>query len=631
VKSYAIQEIDTIKTHYKSLSSIEKIIYFDKLSYYGKRTYKDFFYRHLPLLLLDEKIQSNKNDLIKLKFSLVDIYSIKENNAKAIQILKEIENDKEYRLSDSEYMILLIRFRKAYISLNLYSKAFKVNSEIEKLRKKGVYSPLWYHNFKSDLYAKLFLYNKVIPQLKLEIKELIKNPKRENMVVVSAYNNLGFYYMKNNQIDSAFYYYKLSLKLSETELKPTKLDDYNRLQSTVKGNLGELYSKLKDYKTAIPLIKEDLAFSLKSNENANNSIRSILLLSECYSHLKNYAEAENILKIAEKLIQKEVDPSEKMQYYRVKAQLLKSLNKTDEAYILFEKALQLNDSINISRKQLLAENEILYHLEEKDSLTEQQRLDLINKQQNMFLLLILGLSIIVISSFYYVYSSKKKRKEIQKMNLEISNQNKVIQDSLSEKEILLKEIHHRVKNNLQIISGILELQKLNITDPNIKLVFQEGQARIQSIALVHKTLYQSENFSSVYFHDYLTELVSAIENTYKRSTLKVDSFINAEGIELGINTAIPLSLIINEIVTNCFKHAFRGRKNGNLFIRLIKSNGSYILTIEDDGNGLSKNFNLLSLKSVGFDLIQGLTKQIGGTFEWQSENGTRITITFEDN
>jgi two-component sensor histidine kinase len=216
------------------------------------------------------------------------------------------------------------------------------------------------------------------------------------------------------------------------------------------------------------------------------------------------------------------------------------------------------------------------------------------------------------------------------MNSEISTKNKTIQESLAEKEMLLKEIHHRVKNNLQIISGILELQNMNVSDHTAKIILQEGQARIQSIALIHKTLYQSENFSTVSFQNYLTELLDAIQNTYRDNTLKIGTTINANAIELGINTAVPLSLIINEIITNCFKHAFLGRTNGNINIDFTKKQELYMLKIEDDGNGLPKDFNPKQLKSIGFDLIQGLTKQIGGTFDWTSEKGTTIMITFKD-
>ncbi len=216
------------------------------------------------------------------------------------------------------------------------------------------------------------------------------------------------------------------------------------------------------------------------------------------------------------------------------------------------------------------------------------------------------------------------------MNAEISAKNATIKESLSEKEMLLKEIHHRVKNNLQIISGILELQNLNVNDETAKIILKEGQARIQSIALIHKTLYQSKNFSKVPFQNYLTELLQAIQATYGNNQSKIEVNINANNIELGINTAIPLSLIINEIVTNCFKHAFIGKENGNITIELSKQSDYFQLIVADDGNGLPADFNINRLHSVGFDLIKGLSKQLEGNFNFESENGTKITIHFKE-
>ncbi|MET0759913.1 MAG: histidine kinase dimerization/phosphoacceptor domain -containing protein [Flavobacterium sp.] len=628
---YAFGETDPIKTRFNSLPSIDKIHFYENLNLNDKRIHKDFFYQNLPHLLLDEKIKSNQKELIKLQFVLAEVYNIKGNEIKAIEVLKEIQNNKEYKISEVEHMNLLVGFQKSYLNLNLYSNVFKVNSEISALRKKGIYFPLWSYNIKSNLYARLFLYDKAILQLKSEIQELLKNPKRDSLIVPSAYNDLGYYYSMNNEIDSAFHYYKISLKASEIALKTTNFDSYTRLVAAVNGNLGVLYIKLKDHKRAIPLIKEDIALGLKNNDNTNGTINSLLLLSECYLHLKNYSDAETTIQKAGELIQNSADPLVKIYYYKTKAELLKSLNKTKEAYDLYEEAFNLSDSVNKNRKRLLLSgNEILYHLEEKDNLIEKQQLDINKKQNNLLLMLLLGLAAILLTGFLYLIILRKKQREIQKMNVEISAKNKTIKDSLAEKEMLLKEIHHRVKNNLQIISGILELQNTTVSDHTAKIILQEGQARIQSIALIHKTLYQSENFSSVPFQNYLTELINAIQNTYRNTNSKIETVINANEIELGINTAIPLGLIINEIITNCFKHAFLGKENGTINIRFTKEQEFYKLIIEDNGNGLPKDFDPKKLHSIGFDLIQGLTKQLGGTFNWESKKGTTIIIRFKD-
>lgn len=625
------QTADKIKTVYQTKNGIEKVEFYEKLNLNQKRAYRDFFYLNFPKLSSNEQIKSNKKALIRYKFALAEVYNIKEDELKSIEVLKEIQNDKDYKLSDSENMNVLVGLQKSYLNLNLYSTVFKINAEITQLRKKGASFPLWSYNIKSNLYARLFLYDKAIPQLKSEIAELIKNPKRDSLIVPSAYNDLGFYYAMNNQIDSAYQYYNLALQKAETAIKKSDFETYNRLSGVVKGNIAVLKIRQKDYKTAVSLLEEDAAIGIKNNDNNSGTIKSIILLSGCNIHLKNYVEAQkNIAKI-EELMPKGISPETKVGYYKAKAELLKFQNNKDEAYTYYEKAFRLSDSINtVKQRLLLAGNDILYQLEQKDNVIEKQQSDIDRKEKGILYIVAIALGIILITTLYYLRNSRKKRKEIEQKNNLISAKNDTIKESLAEKEMLLKEIHHRVKNNLQIISGILELQNLNISDENAKIILKEGQARIQSIALIHKTLYQSENFSKVPFQSYLTELVQAIQDTYRNAQLKIDTLITSNAIELSINTAIPLSLIINEIVTNCFKHAFIGRKHGTITINLSKEDATYKLMIHDNGNGLPADFNPKMLHSIGFDLIQGLSKQLEGNFDWRTENGTTITITFKD-
>lgn len=625
------QTADQIKTTYQKKSGIDKVAFYEKLNLNQKRAYRDFFYLNFPKLSSDEQIKSNKKALIRYKFALAEVYNIKEDELKSIEVLKEIQNDKDYKLSDSENMNVLVGLQKSYLNLNLYSTVFKINTEISQLRKKGASFPLWSYNIKSNLYARLFLYDKAIPQLKSEIVDLLKNPERDSLIVPSAYNDLGFYYAMNNQIDSAYQYYNLALQKAETAIKKSDFETYNRLSGVVKGNIAVLKIRQNDYKSAVSLLEEDAAIGIKNNDNNSGTIKSLILLSGCNIHLKNYTEAQKNIAQIEQLLPKGITPETKVGYYKAKAELLKFQNNKDEAYTYYEKAFRLSDSINsVKQRLLLAGNDILYQLEQKDNVIEKQQSDIDRKEKGILYIVAMALGIILITTLYYLRNSRKKRKEIEQKNNLISAKNDTIKESLAEKEMLLKEIHHRVKNNLQIISGILELQHLNISDENAKIILKEGQARIQSIALIHKTLYQSENFNKVPFQSYLTELVQAIQDTYRNAQLKIDTIINANAIELSINTAIPLSLIINEIVTNCFKHAFIGRNHGTITINLSKEDATYKLMIHDNGNGLPADFNPKMLHSIGFDLIQGLSKQLEGNFDWRTENGTTITITFKD-
>ena len=169
---------------------------------------------------------------------------------------------------------------------------------------------------------------------------------------------------------------------------------------------------------------------------------------------------------------------------------------------------------------------------------------------------------------YFFQNNRKKRFEIEKMNLSITNKNKTIEVSLHEKEMLLKEVHHRVKNNLQVISGILSLQNSIVTDEKAKQILAEGQDRIQAIALLHKTMYQNDNFNHVNLQTFINELITYIKQANKSLQKNITVIQDIENITFSIDTAIPLSLIINEIITNCYKHAFTNTTEGQISIAI---------------------------------------------------------------
>jgi len=621
------------KTDYNSQKGFNKVTFYENLSLNQKRTNRNFFYINFPKLASDLEIQSNKKNQIRYKFSLAEVYNIKGEELKSMEILKEIQNDKDYQLSQTEHMKVLVSLQKSYLNMNLYSNVFKINSEIAILRKKGADFPLWSYNFKSNLYARLQLFDKAIPQLKSEIKDLFNNPKRDSLIIPSAYNDLGFYYSKTNNIDSSYYYFNLSLKKAELSIKNTDFDTYQRLIGVTKGNMAVLKIMKNDYHSAIPLLEEDVKIGLENNDDTDGTARSLILLAECYATIENYSKAQEVISKVERLLDTELSPQTKVSYFKAKAELLKKLNQNEEAYLYYQKAFKLGDSLNIEKqKMLLAGNDILYQMEEKDNLIEKQQENINATQKSILSILVLSLGIILATTLFYLYNSRKKRKEIEQKNAEISGKNITINESLAEKELLLKEIHHRVKNNLQIISGILSLQNDSISDEKAKQILVEGQDRIQTIALLHKTMYQDENFNMVSFKTYIQELITYIKQTNITSQKNITISQEIEDVQFNIDTAIPLSLIINEIITNCYKHAFENKEEGTISISIKKQTiGLYELIIEDNGIGLPENFNTNDYpKSIGFDLIQGLCQQIDGKIEISSTNGTKINIQFKE-
>ncbi|MCA1950659.1 MAG: transporter substrate-binding domain-containing protein, partial [Treponema sp.] len=201
--------------------------------------------------------------------------------------------------------------------------------------------------------------------------------------------------------------------------------------------------------------------------------------------------------------------------------------------------------------------------------------------------------------------------------------------SLREKETLLKEIHHRVKNNLQVVSSLIQLQAASLTSEHDQILLEETQQRIRTMAQVHELLYRSDRLSSIEMKEYLERLLDELSSAYYETRLQVNITMDIDPIEVSLDMATPLGLIFNEAVTNAFKYAYKSRNGGFLAISLKRlPTGGRRLLISDDGPGLPENWQERAKTSLGFTLIETLVQQIKGHMEINSEKGTTISITF---
>jgi len=207
-----------------------------------------------------------------------------------------------------------------------------------------------------------------------------------------------------------------------------------------------------------------------------------------------------------------------------------------------------------------------------------------------------------------------------------------INASLREKEVLLKEIHHRVKNNLQVISSLLELQSDYIIDGKSRSIFQESQDRIRSMALVHQKLYQSRDFAQINFAEYLESLASHLFFSYARNQEQIELSIDAGDLFMGIDQAIPCGLLINELVSNALKHAFPGDRKGRIAIALhADEEGRLTLTVADNGVGLPPGLDFRDTESLGLQLVNMLANQLGGNIDLREIGGVSFTLRFKLN
>ena len=266
-----------------------------------------------------------------------------------------------------------------------------------------------------------------------------------------------------------------------------------------------------------------------------------------------------------------------------------------------------------------------------------------------------GLLIIIILSFHLrtrVIQRQKKILEnkvaertkdldkiIKELSLEVSERKKAeekVQASLEEKEVLLKEIHHRVKNNLQVISSLLYLQSKSIKDQKTLNLFNDSQNRIKSMALIHEKLYQSRDFAGINFYDYVKGLVEHITKTFKKNGLAIKTYINIDNIKLSLDTAISCGLIVNELITNAYKYAFpqnwieqktKDELRVDVKVQKKRDNG-YILVVSDNGIGMPENFDIQNTESLGLKLVSSMVNQLGGKIEISKNGGAQFKILF---
>lgn len=204
-----------------------------------------------------------------------------------------------------------------------------------------------------------------------------------------------------------------------------------------------------------------------------------------------------------------------------------------------------------------------------------------------------------------------------------------LKSALKEKEVLLKEVHHRVKNNLAVINGLFQLEIFNTDNEELQFVLAASQMRIKSMALIHESLYASGDFANISFGSYLADLSSSIMNTFVKEAKNVEVELDTENLSFNINQAIPSALLVNELFTNALKHAFPNSKPGTIFISLREKDGLVHLSVGDDGVGVPSNIDIENPKSLGFTLVRNLVKQLHGELRLSKKRGTVFTITFQ--
>lgn len=251
------------------------------------------------------------------------------------------------------------------------------------------------------------------------------------------------------------------------------------------------------------------------------------------------------------------------------------------------------------------------------------------KRYQMFVFNLLFSCLAVGFFIYLTIKNGLKESELYSQRIaEHEQAEKKIKEALAEKEVLLSELHHRVKNNLAIISGLFSLKIGNDPPSEARNVLVESRNRVISMSLIHNRLYKNNNFTDVNFEQYIAELISEINASYPSISGSVKVSTDIGDVVLNINIAVPCGLILNELLTNCYKHAFTGKGEGTIHVAFKQEHEVYTLSVRDNGIGLASGYQ--EKESLGLSVIEALSEQLNGSFDYISDTGTTFVLKFQN-
>ncbi|MDZ4664094.1 MAG: sensor histidine kinase [Bacteroidota bacterium] len=600
--------------------------------------------------LIRRKIFTNSSSKeAKFLFDKIDVsmYVCNKQFSKAAILVESSLSSHVRDIYDSLYCY--IQLKEAFINLNNLNKAIEANTMYDKLATRSKEKKyLNQITKKSRIYDAFGLNRQAVIEKRREFIEEYPLRKHDTDFVAGYLNDVGVYFNRMKMSDSAIPYFVratelITKKLSYSPNKP----NYQFFKGLIEGNMAFAYTNKGEYKKALPYLKTDIYYSKRVND-MESAFNSSILLSRCYIKLQQLHFAQQYADSAEQISLAYTQPRIQLKLLYLQGELMDALGNASQAVNKFKAYMSLKDSISNRDKELqLINQQVALDIQKKElELSEKSELiknSLINegKQKVFRAYLMAGLIITIILIgflFYTNNNSKRREEELEIKNQQIQIQNKQIETSLNEKELLLREIHHRVKNNLQIINSVINLQSDKTQNVELNEVLSELKGRISSIALTHQMLYQRGTSSSVVLCEYLQNLIAQIYTSYENEHIKVNFNCNNKEFIINIDTAIPLGLLVNEIMTNAFKHAFKkthalpaGKKEGIIQVDANVSLKQVELTIKDNGVGLPDNYNDMMNKpsSLGFELIAILVEQIDAKLEIKNNDGACFVLNFK--
>ena len=475
-----------------------------------------------------------------------------------------------------------------------------------------------------SVYHNLNQYDKAIEFYRLSIQE--HDRQNDSFMVGVYYNNIGLAHREMGRVDSAKWAFYKTLdifnNLAGDSAKNYGPDYVAHYKNLVEWNLLEFEEEIQERQ--LVLARELINGGRKFIE-WNWVINGFELLADHHFKQKEFDLAELFVDSAIAQTKISHSPQRHVSLLQLKGKILIGRGNLAQGESAFQEAGELSDSLNMVETDLEANIAAAEYREKERELElgRTQKLAQEERQQRITttVLLVAALLIILLVLVFW-FQSRKSAKVI-------SNQKKKLATSLAEKEVLLREIHHRVKNNLQVVSNMLDLGTFTETDPKLLAVLTEAKDRIKTMALIHTNLYQHDDLSAIKFKGYLNDLLRGLADTYFDRTKCVHWELSAGEELLDIDTAVPVGLIVNELVSNSYKYAFADKEEGKIEVRFGKENDTFHLHVQDNGPGLPDDFDPEKSKSLGLRIVQILVRQLEGEIDIFRDNGTHFHIAFK--
>ncbi len=570
------------------------------------------------------QFNGNQEQRLLARFYMLLYYNNHVADDDLIKFGEELLAD-PFFLEMKESVIVLLSLKSAYWRKGFYQKQLNILNALMDQNKKfnyiGFPSSYAFYNELGLVYYHLGQYE--LARDNFILQSAIFNAEKDYFRTSSMYNNIGLTYFKQKYNDSALIYYKKALQILENKKIRDNFysQDYvEHFTNVVRSNVVKLHPSGQNISYATNVLKKELQSSKKAKEYST-AAQAYQNLSEFYYEFDSIAQAKRYNDSSLYFQKKFPNPVNKQKAYLLRAKLALRENENEEALEYFMLSDALKDSLNRAKDEKnFSEATAKYNfVQTGQALKENKKLLQQKVQANtiqfVFLCIFVILGLII---GWMLFKSRKA-------NALIAKQKEELHKGLKEKEVMLDEIHHRIKNNLQVVSGILELQKGKISSKENIQIYEESQGYLHSMSMIHEHLYEQDGVSKLDIQVYLNRLCELLINSYPN--MEVEYKASAPTAQLSIKKATPLALIICELITNSLKHAFQ--KTGKIEIELTAKNGKYTLFYRDNGTGFLEIDNS-NFYNTGLNLIKMLIEDLEGEVEFYNENGFHCRAIFKD-